>query len=397
MEDHFRGIADTARPFIQDGEKAVVNGKRDRRRTRTDRFTPAASSSQSDEKAGFARARLRFRLVDGRRPGIPRREDREVDARRYECIKALISGALALPIEQRLEYLRREGGGDDELIREAIDLLAHDCGHDAEPADSSSDSESLHSLVGQTIAGYQLIRVIGAGGMGVVFLAEQTQPLTRRVALKVIKIGMDTREVVARFDSERRALAMMNHPNIARVLDAGATESGRPYFAMEYIAGAPIIHFCQEQELDLEARIRLFIQVCRGIHHAHQRGIIHRDIKPSNIIVSRKGEVKLMDFGIARDENLGDLTRPGTSLGTPAYMSPEQIMGVKIDFRSDIFSFGVVLYQVLTGTKPFTEGGGKSIMHKILNAEFTRPRKLNPNIPHPTVPHVPFAGPARNP
>jgi len=121
--------------------------------------------------------------------------------------------------------------------------------------------------------------------------------------------------------------------------------------------------------------------VCSALEYAHYRGIIHRDIKPSNIIISRKGEVKLMDFGIARDENLGDLTRPGTSLGTPAYMSPEQIMGVKIDFRSDLFSFGVVLYQLLTGSKPFSEGAGKSIMHKILNAEFVRPRKLNPNIP----------------
>jgi eukaryotic-like serine/threonine-protein kinase len=226
-----------------------------------------------------------------------------------------------------------------------------------------------------------VIGEIGSGGMAVIYKAVQNS-LNRPVAIKELKSDFtNDPQVVARFIREATALAALQHENIIHIYDF-FKEDGNFRMVMEFVEGIDLFDLLEKVTL-LPPDIGLVIgqAVCSALEYAHYRGIVHRDIKPSNIIISRKGEVKLMDFGIARDENLGDLTRPGTSLGTPAYMSPEQIMGVKIDFRSDIFSFGVVLYQMLTGMKPFSEGGGKSIMHKILNAEFTRPRKLNPNMP----------------
>jgi serine/threonine protein kinase len=286
-----------------------------------------------------------------------------MDAHRYEQLKNLIAGALALPRGQQQAYVRRHGGGDHDLVREALELLAHDPGD--EPLDLEVDpaiASPFHDMVGQSIGPYQLVRVIGEGGMGIVFLAEQVRPLVRQVALKIIKVGMDTREVVARFESERQALALMNHPNIARVIDAGATTEGRPFFVMEYIEGVPITRYCQEQALGLEDRLRLVAQVCRGIHHAHQRGVIHRDIKPSNILVTSEDgrpTARVIDFGIAKaiDQRLTDhtvLTRLGFLLGTPEYMSPEQAdLGSRdIDTRSDVYALGVLLYELLTGSLP---------------------------------------------
>ncbi|MGA9451458.1 MAG: serine/threonine-protein kinase [Verrucomicrobiia bacterium] len=216
---------------------------------------------------------------------------------------------------------------------------------------------------GSRIERYKLLQKIGEGGCGVVYMAEQDKPVYRRVALKIIRLGMDTKSVIARFEAERQALAMMDHPNIARVLDAGATETGRPYFVMELVRGIKITDYCDQNHLDTRQRLDLFVQVCHAIQHAHQKGVIHRDIKPSNILVTLHDGVavpKVIDFGIAKaiegkltDQTL--FTAYEQVIGTPAYMSPEQaeMSGLDIDTRSDIYSLGVLLYELLTGRTPF--------------------------------------------
>ncbi|HEX9045620.1 MAG TPA: serine/threonine-protein kinase [Verrucomicrobiae bacterium] len=222
---------------------------------------------------------------------------------------------------------------------------------------------ALEEPLGTWIGPYRLLQVLGEGGCGVVYLAEQVKPVHRQVALKVIKLGMDTRSVIARFDAERQALAMMDHPNIAHVLDAGATEQGRPYFVMELVQGVKITAYCDEKRLDLNERLDLFVQVCHALQHAHQKGIIHRDIKPSNILVTTHDGVPrpmVIDFGIAKavegrltDETM--FTPYEHFVGTPAYMSPEQaqLNRLDVDTRSDIYSLGVLLYELLTGRTPF--------------------------------------------
>jgi eukaryotic-like serine/threonine-protein kinase len=217
----------------------------------------------------------------------------------------------------------------------------------------------VHETSGARIGRYVLRDRIGEGGFGVVYLAEQEQPVRRDVALKIIKLGMDTRAVIARFEAERQALAMMNHANIARVFDAGATETGRPYFVMELVRGAPITTFCDDRRLEVHERLQLFLQVCRAVHHAHQKGVIHRDLKPSNILIALEGDLptaKVIDFGIAKAtaEPLTEktlLSRLHGFVGTPAYMSPEQVgLGdLDIDVRSDIYSLGALLYELLAG------------------------------------------------
>ena len=216
---------------------------------------------------------------------------------------------------------------------------------------------------GDKIGRYKLLQQIGEGGMGVVYMAEQQEPVVRKVALKIIKVGMDTRQVVARFEAERQALALMDHPNIARVLDAGATESRRPYFVMELVQGVPITRFCDEAQLDTTQRLDLFGQVCSAVQHAHQKGVIHRDIKPSNVLVTLVADQpvpKVIDFGIAKStqQRLTEktlFTQFQQFIGTPAYMSPEQagLSGLDIDTRSDIYALGVLLYELLTGRTPF--------------------------------------------
>jgi WD40 repeat protein len=210
------------------------------------------------------------------------------------------------------------------------------------------------------VGGYRLIRPVGEGGFGVVYLAEQLEPVKRQVALKIIKLGMDTRQVVARFEAERQALALMDHPGIARVFDAGATETGRPYFVMEFVEGVPITHYADQQRLAIAERLELFIKVCDAVQHAHQKGVIHRDIKPSNILVAVQGTPKIIDFGLVKathaeltDKTL--ITQFQQLIGTPAYMSPEQVEwgAVDVDTRSDIYSLGVLLYELLTGWTPF--------------------------------------------
>ena len=213
------------------------------------------------------------------------------------------------------------------------------------------------------IGPYKLKEQIGEGGFGLVFVAEQQEPVKRKVALKVIKPGMDTREVLARFAAERQALALMDHPNIARVLDAGSTETGRPYFVMELVRGIPITEYCDQNQLSPRDRLDVFITVCQAVQHAHQKGIIHRDIKPTNVLVTShdgKPVAKVIDFGVAKaiHHQLTDLsiyTNFAQMIGTPLYMSPEQaeMSGLDIDTRSDIYSLGVLLYELLTGTTPF--------------------------------------------
>jgi serine/threonine protein kinase/Tfp pilus assembly protein PilF len=267
-------------------------------------------------------------------------------------------------------YLAEACGGDAELHRRVRNLLrAHREGGsflEAPAAGLITDREApVTEGPGAVLGPYQLLEAIGEGGFGVVFRAEQQQPIRRQVALKVLKPGMDSRQVIARFEAERQALALMDHPNIARVLDAGATASGRPYFVMELVPGVAITDYCDQNQLTPRARLELFVPVCQAVQHAHQKGIIHRDLKPSNVLVTRHDGVpvvKVIDFGIAKalGQQLTDktlLTGFAQLIGTPLYMSPEQaeMSGLDVDTRSDIYSLGVLLYELLAGTTPFDQ------------------------------------------
>lgn len=296
--------------------------------------------------------------------------------------------------EAREALLDRACGGDEHLRASVEELLkAHAL---ANPLDqpvaelrsgrskyfdstTALNQAAITERVGTAIGPYKLMEQIGEGGFGLVFVAEQQRPVRRRLALKVIKPGMDTREVIARFEAERQALALMDHPSIARVFDAGTTRSGRPYFVMELVRGIPITEFCDQQHFGIRPRLELFIQVCRAVQHAHQKGVIHRDIKPTNVLVTlRDGTpvVKVIDFGVAKaiGQSLTDktiYTRFTAMIGTPLYMSPEQAeMGERdIDTRSDIYSLGVVLYELLTGTTPADR-------ERLSNASFDEVRRI---------------------
>jgi serine/threonine protein kinase len=254
--------------------------------------------------------------------------------------------------------------GEDSNLRQLVEQLLH--AHQEDDSLFDSDPTATHhrvANVGDVIDRYKLLEQIGEGGFGIVFVAEQHEPIRRRVALKIIKPGMDTREVIGRFEAERQTLALMDHPNIARVLDGGTTASGLPYFVMELVRGVSITEYCDTNRLSTPDRLSLFAEVCNAIHHAHRKGIIHRDIKPTNVLVTmQEGEAapKVIDFGVAKalDHRLGEksvYTRFGELIGTPLYMSPEQAsMSVSdVDTRSDVYSLGVLLYELLTGTTPF--------------------------------------------
>ena len=293
----------------------------------------------------------------------------------------LFMQAVELPAGERSAFLLRECGDDATLREEVASLLEADAGFDSgDPLPSILRGSRIGDVVGQLLASggaepareveapeqigpYRLLRKIGEGGMGVVYEAEQLHPVRRTVSLKLIKWGMDTKEVIARFESERQALALMNHPAIASVYDAGATEQGRPYFVMEFIHGISITEYCDKHRLTIAERLELLIQVCEGVQHAHQKGIIHRDIKPANVLVTvqdGKPVPKIIDFGVAKatSQRLSEhtiYTRMGQIVGTPAYMSPEQaeMTNLDVDTRTDVYSLGVLLYELLVGAQPF--------------------------------------------
>jgi serine/threonine protein kinase len=271
--------------------------------------------------------------------------------------------------EERNAYLTDACGHNSELRKRVEDLLgAHDDAgkflgnHSLD--DSCSQNQALAEHPGDLIGPYKLLEQLGEGGFGVVFLAEQDKPVRRRVALKVVKPGMDTREVIARFEAERQALALMDHSNIAKVFDAGVTENGRPYFVMELVQGVPITEYCDQCQLTMRERLELFVTVCQAVQHAHQKGIIHRDLKPTNVLVAMqdgKATPKIIDFGVAKaigEQSLTERTLTtafAQMIGSPLYMSPEQaeLSPLGVDTRSDIYSLGVLLYELLTGATPF--------------------------------------------
>ncbi len=281
--------------------------------------------------------------------------------------------AAALPEAERSAYLDAACSGHPEVRARVEELLrSHDVSGFMEAQAAESLSPAIEAElarlkpeeIGERIGHYKLLEQIGEGGFGTVWVADQEQPVRRRVALKIIKMGMDTKEVIARFEQERQALALMDHPNIAKVFDAGATQWGRPYFVMELVRGIKITDYCDKANLPTAERLQLFIQVCHAVQHAHQKGIIHRDLKPSNILVTLHDGVpvpKVIDFGVAKatqQQRLTDLTvytQFEQMIGTPLYMSPEQaeMSGLDVDTRSDIYSLGVLLYELLTGRTPF--------------------------------------------
>ena len=285
--------------------------------------------------------------------------------------EAIYYQAIGKTPDTREAYLQAACGQDAALLARVRKLLkareVRDGFLESAPWDPAvvPDTSAVTESPGTVIGRYKLLEKIGEGGMAVVYMAEQQEPIRRKVALKIIKLGMDTKQVIARFEAERQALAMMDHPSIAKVLDAGATETGRPYFVMELVQGVSITEYCDKNNLSTKDRLALFLQVCNAVQHAHQKGIIHRDLKPSNVMVTHhdgKPVPKVIDFGIAKATNqrLTEktlFTRYAHIIGTPAYMSPEQaeLSDLDIDTRTDIYSLGVLLYELLTGTTPFSE------------------------------------------
>ena len=283
-----------------------------------------------------------------------------------ERAQALFEQIIDLPTDERAQALAKACGNDPQLRAQVEALLDANDGAGSFLGDPTIDHVAAYSepaeQAGAVIGRYKLLEKIGHGGFGDVYMAQQLEPVKRRVALKIIKLGMDTKQVVARFEAERQALALMDHPNIARVLDGGETASGRPYFVMELVRGDPITDYCDREKLPTRERLKLFQQVCQAIQHAHQKGVIHRDIKPNNVLITvADGQplVKVIDFGIAKATNT-ELTEKTLFtefrqlIGTPQYMSSEQAerSGVDIDTRSDIYSLGVLLYEMLTGHTP---------------------------------------------
>ncbi len=295
-----------------------------------------------------------------------------MDPERFQELKDLVSAALELPVAEREAFVVQLCGKNAELLAEARSLLAQESslGADGLTMDLTArvgreavQVSGAAAVPPETIGPYRVLQRIGEGGMGEVFIAEQSRPLRRLVAVKVIKKGMDTRRVIARFEAERQALALMNHRCIASVYDAGETRAGRPFIAMEYVKGIPINFYCDRHKLSLRRRLELFNLVCDGVQHAHQKAVIHRDLKPGNILVTEEDGLavpKIIDFGVAKatSQLLTDqtmFTQIGQMIGTLEYMSPEQadLTGEGIDTRTDVYSLGVILYELLAGALPF--------------------------------------------
>jgi serine/threonine protein kinase len=307
--------------------------------------------------------------------------------------ESIFAEALAIQgPEERAAYLDRACAGNPALRRSVESLLdAYDAGQFLEaPAPALTDR--VQTAIGESpdtvIGPYKLLEEIGEGGMGTVWVAEQTQPVRRKVALKLIKAGMDSKSVLARFEAERQALALMDHPNIAKVLDGGTAQSGRPFFVMEHVKGIPFTKYCDDARLSVEERLALFLPVCHAVQHAHQKGIIHRDLKPSNILVCLYDGVpipKVIDFGLAKaiHQPLTEHTlhtAQGLMIGTPLYMGPEQaeLNNLDVDTRTDIYALGVILYELLTGTTPLerkrlNEAAWQEMLRLIKEEEPPRP------------------------
>ncbi len=321
---------------------------------------------------------------------------------RLARIEALFNECVGLPEAQRGKLLAARCGEDAALRDDVLDLLGHDARPDStglspilprptgetsgagvESPDASRAAAGVRPALPYSIGPYRLVEKLGEGGFGEVFAAEQSEPVRRRVALKILKPGMDSRAVLSRFEAERHALALMDHPSVAKVLDAGATDEGRPYFVMELVGGESIDAFCDRGEVSLRDQLALFIAVCRAVEHAHQKGVIHRDLKPSNILVAAadgKPLLKVIDFGIAKaaaEVLAGETlhTRAGEFLGTPEYMSPEhaETGGADVDTRADVYSLGAILYRILTGRLPFESerlrGAGIAQIQRVLREE----------------------------
>ena len=301
------------------------------------------------------------------------------DRQRAKRIEELFRLGVEVGVEGREDFLLRHCGDDQPLWQELSELLAQDDqgtkdylnspvlstwrrGDTSRAAENGSAREVVVGTRTERIGHYRVIEKLGEGGMGSVYLARQEEPVVREVALKIVKLGMDTRRVVARFDRERQALALMDHPGIARIYDGGATDNGRPYFVMEYVPGLPITEYCDRRRLGVRERLKLFARVCDAVHHAHGKGIVHRDIKPTNVLVTERDDLpvpKVIDFGISlatRRRQDPRQTEAHEVIGTYAYMSPEQAdPSVEVDARSDVYSLGVLLYELLAGVLPFDQ------------------------------------------
>jgi eukaryotic-like serine/threonine-protein kinase len=295
-----------------------------------------------------------------------------MDTDRWNKVKEIFNKACELPGEERPAFVRNACGGDEQLEIEIIDLLRTDGGSSTLfdnilliPSETATE-EPVESVYSEKIGPYKIIQELGRGGMGVVYLVERADDQYRkRMALKLVKRGMDTDDILQRFRSERQILASLEHPNIARLYDGGATSDGRPYLVMEYVDGESILTYCDRSALSIDERLKLFITVCKGVQYAHQHLIVHRDLKPSNILVTGEGDVRLVDFGIAKllqDSAVDDraYTRPWARRITPQYASPEQFAGERITTASDVYSLGIILYELLTGTHPYRDASGNN-------------------------------------
>ncbi|MFT4540575.1 MAG: serine/threonine protein kinase/tetratricopeptide (TPR) repeat protein [Planctomycetota bacterium] len=311
-----------------------------------------------------------------------------MDPTRYRLIKDVFAQTRQLEGDEREQFLNERCGADQDLRNEVEQLIASDEDAKGGALDRALSSDRAETMAPTRIGNYELQRQIGEGGMGEVFVAEQIEPMRRTVAIKIIRQGLENKSVLARFESERQALAMMEHQNIARAFDAGTMDDGRPYFVMEYVRGVPITEYCDNNRLTTAERLELLAQVCDGIHHAHQKAIIHRDIKPSNVLVTVQDGVpvpKIIDFGIAKAAGKALTERTlftelGQVIGTPEYMSPEQaeLNGNNVDTRTDIYSIGVLMYEVLLGVLPFDpselrKAGFDEILRRIREVDPQRP------------------------